>query len=115
MKTIIEKEKMIDGELVAVETKTKKIDILDLAMLIMLIIATVFISYLIKDNQRLLNDIGYSDGLYNELNSSYDNLQKNYEELKIEFEELSSDYNYAVEVIRTTDKYQFSKEFEKGE
>lgn len=114
MKTITEQEKMIDGVLVLVETKTKKVDILDAVMLIVLIIAATFISYLIKDNQKLLNEIGYSDGLYNEINSSYNNLKRDYEALQLQYEELNSDYEYAIDVMRSTDRYYYSERFEKG-
>ncbi len=48
----------------------------------------------------------------NDLNVSKQYIKEN-NELKKQYEDLEKKYNYAVEVIRTTDKYEISKELEK--
>lgn len=58
-----------------------------------------------KENNKLHKIIDEQDGRYNELNSNYSNLLMDYEGLKIEFEELNTEYEYAIGIMRTTDRY----------
>lgn len=82
-----------------------KIDIIDLALLILLMLGLIIISSLIKDNQDLLVEINYTEGLYNEINSSYDNLKMDYEALQKEYQELSEEYEHVIERERSLQKF----------
>ena len=83
-----------------------KIDIIDLALLILLMLGLIIISSLIKDNQDLLVEINYTEGLYNEINSSYDNLKMDYEALQKEDKELSEEYEHVIERERSLQKFE---------
>ena len=54
--------------------------------------------YLVNDNEKLLKQVDYVMGKYNEVNYQADLINNAYEELK-------EKYEYAIEVIRTSDKY----------
>ena len=55
--------------------------------------------YLVNDNEKLLKQVDYIMGKYNEVNYQADLINNAYEELK-------EDYEYVVEIIRTSDKYE---------
>ena len=54
--------------------------------------------YLVNDNEKLLKQVDYVMEKYNEVNYQADLINNAYEELK-------EDYEYVVEIIRTSDKY----------
>ena len=54
--------------------------------------------YLVNDNEKLLKQVDYVMEKYNELNYQADLINNAYEELK-------EKYEYAIKVIRTSDKY----------
>ena len=54
--------------------------------------------YLVNDNEKLLKQVDYVIRKYNEVNYQADLINNAYEELK-------EKYEYAIEVIRTSDKY----------
>ena len=55
--------------------------------------------YLVNDNEKLLKQVDYVIGKYKEVNYQADLINNAYEELK-------EKYEYAIEVIRTSDKYE---------
>lgn len=55
--------------------------------------------YLVNDNEKLLKQVDYVMEKYNEVNYQADLINNAYEELK-------EDYEYVVEIIRTSDKYE---------
>lgn len=83
-----------------------KIDIIDLALLILLMLGLIIISKLMKDNQDLLVEVNYTEGIYNEINSSYDNLKMDYEGLQKEYQELSEEYEHVIERERSLQKFE---------
>ena len=58
--------------------------------------------YLVNDNQKLLEQVDETIGDYNEISYQYALFNNAYEELK-------EKYEYAIEVIRTSDKYDLSE------
>lgn len=88
-----------------IKTSLEEIDILDIVLVILLIISLFYILKLQVDNDKLLKQ---NDALCGDLNEiKYEN-----ELLYNANEELKKDYEYVVDVIRSTDKYQTVKEFE---
>ena len=87
-----------------------KIDTVDLALIVLIIIGLIVISSLVKDNQELLVEINYTEGLYNEINSSYDNLKMDYEALQKEYKELSEEYEHVIERERSLQKFSLNEE-----
>lgn len=63
-----------------------------------IVIYAGFSIYLVNDNEKLLKQVDYVMGKYNEVNYQADLINNAYEELK-------EDYEYVVEIIRTSDKY----------
>ena len=88
-----------------IKTSLEEIDILDIVLVILLIISLFYSLKLQVDNDKLLKQ---NDALCGDLNEiKYEN-----ELLYNANEELKKDYEYVVDVIRSTDKYQTVKEFE---
>lgn len=88
-----------------IKTSLEEIDILDIILTILLIISLFYSLKLQVDNDKLLKQ---NDALCGDLNEiKYEN-----ELLYNANEELKKDYEYVVDVIRSTDKYQTVKEFE---
>ena len=90
--------------------REEKCDILGLiviieTILLIIMVGTVFTS---KDKfQSELNEV--IEVRQNDLDVSKQYIKEN-NELKRQYEELEKKYNYAIEVIRTTDKYEMPKE-----
>lgn len=76
----------------------KKIDIVDIILMVLVMVSLLIILVLRSDNQKLLEQVNEVMGDYNEISYQYDLLNNSYEELK-------EKYEYAIEVIRTSDKY----------
>ena len=76
----------------------KKIDIVDIILMVLVMVSLLIILVLRSDNQKLLEQVNEVMGDYNEISYQYDLLNNSYEELK-------EKYEYAIEVIRTRDKY----------
>ena len=76
----------------------KKIDIVDIILMVLVMVSLLIILVLRSDNQKLLEQVNEAMGDYNEISYQYDLLNNSYEELK-------EKYEYAIEVIRTSDKY----------
>ena len=88
-----------------IKTSLEEIDILDIILTILLIISLFYSLKLQVDNDKLLKQ---NDALCGDLNEiKYEN-----ELLYNANEELKKDYEYVIDVIRSTDKYQTVKEFE---
>lgn len=88
-----------------IKTSLEEIDILDIILTILLIISLFYSLKLQVDNDKLLKQ---NDALCGDLNEiKYEN-----ELLYNANEELKKDYEYVLDVIRSTDKYQTVKEFE---
>ena len=88
-----------------IKTSLEEIDILDIILTILLIISLFYSLKLQVDNDKLLKQ---NDALCGDLNEiKYEN-----ELLYNANEELKKDYEYVVDVIRSTDKYQTVKAFE---
>lgn len=85
--------------------KFKEIDIIDIILTILLIISLFYSLKLQVDNDKLLKQVDEKDAIYNQINSEYENLNEAYEDLK-------NKYEYAVDFIRSNDKYQVAKESE---
>ena len=80
------------------EFNEKKIDIVDIILMVLVMVSLLIILVLRSDNQKLLEQVNEVMGNYNEISYQYDLLNNSYEELK-------EKYEYAIEVIRTSDKY----------
>lgn len=80
----------------------KKIDIVDIILMVLVMVSLLIILVLRSDNQKLLEQVNEVMGDYNEISYQYDLLNNSYEELK-------EKYEYAIEVIRTSDKYDLSE------
>lgn len=90
-----------------IKTSLEEIDILDIVLVILLIISLFYILKLQVDNDKLLKQ---NDALCGDLNEiKYEN-----ELLYNANEELKKDYEYVVDVIRSTDKYQSVEDIEGG-
>ena len=84
----------------------KNIDLIDILLTILLIISLFYSLKLQVDNDKLLKQVDEKDATINQINTEYKNLNEAYEDLK-------DKYEYVVDVIRSNDKYQVAKEFEK--
>ena len=93
------------GKFKEIKTNLEEIDIIDVILTILLIIILFYSLKLQVDNDKLLKQVDEKDAIYNQINSEYENLNEAYEDLK-------NKYEYAVDVIRSNDKYQDAKEFE---
>lgn len=90
-----------------IKTSLEEIDILDIVLVILLIISLFYILKLQVDNDKLLKQ---NDALCGDLNEiKYEN-----ELLYNANEELKKDYEYVVDIIRSTDKYQSVEDIEGG-
>ena len=85
--------------------KEKKIGILDISFLTLFVLCLCYIFIILSENAKLLRQVDEKDAIINQINTEYSNLSEVYEDLK-------SKYEYAVDVIRSTDKYQTAKGFE---
>lgn len=81
-----------------IELDENKLDVIDMMLIIFLIIALLFSLYLVNENDKLLKQVDEAMGKYNEICYQADLINNAYEELK-------EKYEYAIEVIRTSDKY----------
>ena len=88
-----------------IKTSLEELDLIDILLTILLIISLFYSLKLQVDNENLLKQNDVLCGDLNEI--KYDN-----ELLYNANEELKKDYEYVVDVIRSTDKYQTVKEFE---
>lgn len=61
--------------------------------------------YLVNENDKLLKQVDEAMGKYNEVSYQADLINNAYEELK-------KKYEYAIEVIRTSDRYQMPEGWE---
>lgn len=80
----------------------KKIDIVDIILMVLVMVSLLIILVLRSDNQKLLEQVNEVMGKYNEVNYQADLINNAYEELK-------EDYEYVAEIIRTSDKYDLSE------
>lgn len=85
--------------------RENKIDILDISFLILFVLCLCYIFIILSENAKLLRQVDEKDAIINQINTEYNKLNEMYEDLK-------NKYEYAVDVIRSTDKYQIAKEFE---
>ena len=85
--------------------RENKMDILDISFLILFVLCLCYIFIILSENAKLLRQVDEKDAIINQINTEYKNLNETYEDLK-------NKYEYAVDVIRSTDKYQIAKEFE---
>lgn len=88
--------------------RENKIDILDISFLILFVLCLCYIFIILSENAKLLRQVDEKDAIINQINTEYNNLNEAYEDLK-------NKYEYAVDVIRSADKYQVAKEFEERE
>lgn len=87
--------------------RENKIDILDISFLILFVLCLCYIFIILSENAKLLRQVDEKDAIINQLNTEYKNLNEAHEDLK-------NKYEYAVDVIRSTDKYQVAKDFEEN-
>lgn len=88
-----------------IKTSLEELDLIDILLTILLIISLFYSLKLQVDNDNLLKQNDILCGDLNEI--KYEN-----ELLYNANEELKKDYEYVVDIIRSTDKYQTVKEFE---
>lgn len=88
-----------------IELDENKLDVIDMMLIIFLIIALLFSLYLVNENDKLLKQVDEAMGKYNEVSYQADLINNAYEELK-------ENYEYAIEVIRTSDRYQIPEGWE---
>lgn len=93
------------GKFKEIKTSLEEIGIIDIILTILLIISLFYSLKVQVDNDKLLKQVDEKDAIYNEINTEYKNLNEAYEDLK-------NKYEYAVDAIRSNDKYQSAKEFE---
>ncbi len=79
-------------------TTKYKMDIVDVILTILCVVFALFSVYLFNENEKLLKQVDYAMGKYNEVCYQLDLVNNAYEDLK-------EKYDYAVEIIRTSDKY----------
>ena len=90
-----------------IKTSLEEIDILDIILTILLIISLFYSLKLQVDNDKLLKQ---NDALCGDLNEiKYEN-----ELLYNANEELKKNYEYVVDIIRSTDRYQSVEDIEGG-
>lgn len=93
------------GKFKEIKTSLEEIDFIDIVLCILLIISLFYSLNLQVDNDKLLKQ---NDTLCGDLNEiKYENKLLNNAN-----EELKKEYEYAIDVIRSNDKYQVAKEFE---
>lgn len=93
------------GKFEEIKTILEEIDFIDIVLCILLIISLFYSLKLQVDNDKLLKQ---NDTLCGDLNEiKYENKLLNNAN-----EELKKEYEYAIDVIRSNDKYQVAKEFE---
>ena len=85
--------------------RENKIDILDISFLILFVLCLCYIFFILAENAKLLRQVDEKDAIINQINTEYKNLNETYEDLK-------NKYEYAVDFIRSNDKYQVAKDFE---
>lgn len=90
-----------------IKTSLEELDLIDILLTILLIISLFYSLKLQVDNDNLLKQNDLICGDLNEI--KYEN-----ELLYNANEELKKNYEYVVDIIRSTDKYQTVKEFEEG-
>lgn len=90
-----------------IKTSLEEIDILDIILTILLIISLFYSLKLQVDNDNLLKQNDILCGDLNEI--KYEN-----ELLYNANEELKKDYEYVVDIIRSTDRYQSVEDIEGG-
>ena len=81
----------------------KKIDIVDIILMVLVIVSLLIILVLRSDNQKLLEQVNEVMGDYNEISYQYDLLTNSYQELK-------NDYERVIELMNGADRYQEAKE-----
>ncbi len=86
-----------------IDLEETKLDVIDVLLTVLLAIAAVASIYFVNQNDELLKQLDVAMGNYNEVNYQYELLKKSYDDLK-------DDYEYAIDIIRTSDKYDFSEE-----
>lgn len=95
------------GKFKEIKTSLEELDLIDILLIILLIISLFYSLKVQVDNDKLLKQVDEKDATINQINTEYKNLNEVYEDLK-------NKYEYLVDVIRSTDKYQTAKEFEEG-
>lgn len=83
----------------------KKIDIVDIILMVLVMVSLLIILVLRSDNQNLLEQVDEVMGDYNEISYQYDLLNNSYEELKKEYERV-------IDLMNGTDRYQEAKELQ---
>ena len=81
----------------------KKIDIVDIILMVLVMVSLLIILVLRSDNQKLLEQVNEVMGDYNEISYQYDLLTNSYQELK-------NDYERVIELMNGADRYQEAKE-----
>lgn len=76
-----------------------KIDIVDVILTILCVVFALFSVYLFTENEKLLVQVDESMAKYNEICYQLDQVNNAYENLK-------DNYDYAVDIIRTSSKYE---------
>ena len=87
-----------------IKTSLEELDLIDILLTILLIISLFYSLKLQVDNDNLLKQNDLICGDLNEI--KYEN-----ELLYNANEELKKNYEYVVDIIRSTDRYQYAKEF----
>lgn len=80
----------------------KKIDIVDIILMVLVMVSLLIILVLRSDNQKLLEQVNEVAGDYNEISYQYDLLTNSYQELK-------NDYERVIELMNGADRYQEAK------
>ena len=83
----------------------KKIDIVDIILMVLVMVSLLIILVLRSDNQKLLEQVNEVMGDYNEISYQYDLLNNSYEELKKEYERV-------IDLANGIDRYHEAKKFE---
>lgn len=83
----------------------KKIDIVDIILMVLVMVSLLIILTLRIDNQNLLEQVDEVMGDYNEISYQYDLLNNSYEEFKKEYERI-------IDLTNGIDRYQEAKKFE---
>lgn len=92
--------------------REEKSNILGLIVVIETILLIIIVGVIFTSKDKFQNELNeVIEVRQNDLDASKEYIKEN-NELKRQYEELEKKYNYAVEVIRTTDKYEMPKELE---
>lgn len=92
--------------------REEKSNILGLTVIIETILLIFMVGVILTSKDKFQNELNNIVEIrQNDLYASKQYIKEN-NELKRQYEELEKKYNYAVEVIRTTDKYEMPKELE---